>query len=321
MPEIVVLGNFVVDIIGKPIDRLPGRGHLSLLDTLETHVGGNGPNTAGALARLGGAAAAAGAVGQDLYGRFLLEALEGWGVDTRPVLRLPDVATGVTLVPVDTTGERSFIYYRGANARVDAESLDWSALNGVRHLHLCGFYVLPGLDGEPAARLLRAARERGLTTSVDVCWDQRGRWMETLAPCMPHVDLLMPSEEEAARLSDATDPAEMAARLRSLGPREVVVKLGERGCYYLGEEGPLALPALRVEVRETTGAGDCFIAGFLYARLRGWPVERALRFANACGARAVGHVGAVTGMAPAAEIESWAAGVPPRTCVEKEAAG
>src|SRR5438132_6527528 len=115
--QTVVLGNFVVDIIGKPIDRLPERGRLLLIDTLETHVGGNGPNTAGALGKLGARVAVAGRVGEDLYGRFLLERLEGWGVETWPVVRDPEAATGVTLVAVDRSGERSFIHHFGANAR------------------------------------------------------------------------------------------------------------------------------------------------------------------------------------------------------------
>ncbi|HEU4754762.1 MAG TPA: carbohydrate kinase family protein, partial [Armatimonadota bacterium] len=261
-PEIVVLGNFVVDIIGRPIDRLPERGRLLLIDALETHVGGNGPNTAGALGRLGAPVAVAGRVGDDLYGRFLLEHLDGWGVHTGSVTRDPAHATGVTLVPVDSTGERSFLHHFGANAHFGAEDLDWDLIGGARHLHLTGFYVLPALDGEPAARVLAEARRRGLSTSVDVCWDRSGRWLELLRPCLPYTDLLMPSEEEGRRLTGCDEPEQMAARLHELGGRTVVLKLGERGCLYSGPEGVFSVPAYRVQVRDTTGAGDCFCAGF-----------------------------------------------------------
>lgn len=304
-PDIVVLGNFVVDIIGKPIDRLPERGRLLLIDTLETHVGGNGPNTAGALGKLGACVGVIGRVGQDLYGDFLLERLRGWNVDTTLVDRDPQVATGVTLVPVDASGERSFIHHAGANADFGPEHVDWERIRGARHLHLASFFVLPSMDGEPASRVLKEARLRGMTTSVDVCWDREGRWMERLRPCLPHTDFLMPSEEEARELSARTDPGQMAAVFRELGCRAAVIKLGERGCYYAGEDGEMACPAYRVEVRETTGAGDCFIAGFLYARGRGWDTRHALHFANACGARSVGAVGAVTGIGPATDIEDW----------------
>jgi len=304
--EIVVLGNFVVDIIGKPIDRLPERGRLSLIDTLETHVGGNGPNTAGALAKLGADVAVLGRVGDDLYGRFLVEQLRAWGADASRVAWDPEAATGVTLVAVDSTGERSFIHHFGANARFSPADLNWDTLKGVRHLHLASYFILPGWDGAPAAALLAEARRRGVSTSLDVCWDREGRWMDALAPCLPHVDYLLPSEEEAQALTGCSAPEEMTRVLQARGSRTVVIKQGERGCYYAGDDGRRHMPAFHVPVRETTGAGDCFIAGFLHARLQGWETHRALRFANACGARSVQAVGGATGMESAAAIERWA---------------
>jgi sugar/nucleoside kinase (ribokinase family) len=313
MPEILVLGNFVVDIIGKPFDALPERGKLSILDTLVTHPGGNGPNTAGALGRLGAKVSVAGRVGNDLYGRFLAEALGGWGVDTALVVRDPQCATGVTLVAVDSGGERSFIHHFGANAAFTVDDVELDGRSDVRFLHLASFFVLPAIDGESAAGLLRAARERGIATSLDVCWDRTGRWMSLLGPCLPELDRVIPSQDEAAALTSRSVPSEMAAALRDRGARAAIVKCGERGCYYSGPEGKLAVPAYEVDVRDTTGAGDCFIAGVLYGTARGWDLERTLRFANACGGLAVESVGGVAGMRPAAEVEEWARRQPVRS--------
>lgn len=312
MAEIYVIGNFVVDLIGKPIDRLPERGRLLLIDTLETHVGGNGPNTAGALGKLGASVAVGGRVGTDLYGRFMLEQLESWGVDTLPVVREPESTTGLTLVPVDSTGERSFIHHYGANARFGPGDVPWEALAGTRHLHLGGFFVLPRIDGEAAAAIFQEARRRGMTTSLDVCWDREERWMANAAPCLPYVDYCMPSEEEAGRLTGKSDPRAMARVLRDSGCRAVVIKLGERGCRYLDDAAELTSPAYRVPVRETTGAGDCFIAGFLHALCRGRRLPECLQFANACGARSVTAVGGVTAMMHADEISAWSAGLETR---------
>jgi sugar/nucleoside kinase (ribokinase family) len=313
MPEIIVIGNFVVDLIGKPLDRLPERGRLLILDTLETHSGGNGPNTAGALGRLGGDVAVVGRVGEDLYGRFLLERLNGWGVQTDLVIRDPDAATGITVVAVDHAGERSFLHHFGANAQLAAADLPWESVADARFLHLSAFFVLPGLDtpdpdtgAPPAAALLAEARKRGLTTSLDLCWDRTGGWMKTLRPCLPHVDWMLPSEDEAQALTGRDDPKEMAATLLEAGCGAVVIKLGEQGCYYCGPQGELWVPAYQVPVQETTGAGDCFVAGFLLALGRGWDLERSLRFGNACGARAVSAIGAVTGLGEAAAVALWA---------------
>jgi len=317
MPEIIVIGNFVVDLIGKPLDRLPERGRLLILDTLETHSGGNGPNTAGALGRLGGNVAVVGRVGHDLYGRFLLERLNGWGVQTHLVVQDPNAATGITLVAVDHAGERSFLHHFGANADLTATDLPWDAVADARHVHLSAFFVLPGLDTPdpatgrpPAAALLAEARQRGLTTSLDLCWDRTGGWMKTLRPCLPHVDWMLPSEDEARALTGKDDPAEMASILLDAGCGAVVIKLGERGCYYAGPQGKQWVPAYQVPVQETTGAGDCFVAGFLLGLQQHWDLERSLRFGNACGAKAVSAIGAVTGLDHAETVITWAANLP-----------
>lgn len=306
MSDIAVLGNFVVDLIGKPIDALPERGRLSLIDTLETHPGGNGPNTSGALGKLGADVAVLGRVGEDLYGRFLLERLESWHVDTTLVGRDPDACSGVTIVPVDSSGERSFIHAFGANALFGPEHIDWSRLEGIRHLHFGSFFVLPRWGGAELRDLFRQACERGVTTSLDFCWDRDGEWMRRIGR-FEHLDFCMPSEEEARHLTGMAEPDEMAQELVQAGANAAVIKLGERGCVYADRDIFLEVPAFDVGARDTTGAGDCFIAGFLYGLRQGWDLDRRLRFANACGARSVEAVGAVTGMGPAAEVEAWAA--------------
>ena len=307
MAAVLVLGNFVVDLIGKPLDRLPEPGRLLLLDTMETHLGGNGPNTAGALARLGGDVAVGGRVGEDVHGRFLVDQLTEWGVETAVVVRDAERPTGMTLVAVNSAGERSFLHHYGANAAFGPDDVAWDhpVLGGLRHLHLASHFVLPAMDGVPAASLLREARRRGLTTSLDTAWDFEERWMEVLKPCLPHVDWFTPSHEEAARLSGRDDPAEQAAVFRDLGAREVVIKLGEQGCYAAGSWGELRLPAYDVPVRDTTGAGDCFVAGLLYQRLSGADWEAALRFANACGGLSVSAVGGVSALRPAPAVREW----------------
>jgi len=316
--RVVVFGNFVADVIAKPLERLPERGQLLILDTIQTHVGGNAPNTAGALGKLGESVSVGGRVGLDPYGDFLLAQLAGWGVETGPVLRDPEAATGVTLVAVDRTGERSFLHHFGANAAVTAADLNWDMVADASHFHLASFFVLPALDGAGAAALFKAARQRGCTTSLDVCWDREGRWLMSLGPALPHVDFFFPSEAEALALTGERQAHDAAAALRAGGCGAVLIKRGERGTYYLGpgttgrptarSGAPVVAretPAFPVAVRDSTGAGDCCIAGFLYGWRRGWDLERILRFANGCGARSVASFGGVTGIVSAPLMEEW----------------
>jgi len=313
MADFVIVGNCVVDLIARPVESLPPPGQLLYVEAIESHVGGNGPNTAAALAKLGAAAAAIGRVGCDAPGDWLLAALERLGVDSRGIRRDPQNATAITLVCVDGSGERRFLHHLGANAALTAADVSDEALRRARHLHLASHFALPALDGEPAASLLRRARAAGLTTSLDVCWDAHGRWLDLLRPCLRWTDLFLPNEQEAQALTGESEPRAMARRLHALGVATVVIKRAERGCYASGGEREWEVPAFAVPARDSTGAGDCFVAGFLYARRAGWEMERALRFACACGALCVQELGAVTALRSAAEIVAWMERAPVRT--------
>lgn len=295
MTDVVCLGILVADAIARPVDGLPSRGGLELVDEISLHGGGCALNTASALVRLGLTSAVVGKVGADPFGDFVLQLLDERGVDRRGVLQDPDVSTSATVVLVDSGGERTFLHLPGANGRLCREELDEDALFAGRALHVAGALVMPALDGEPTAAVLAEARARGLTTSLDTVWDATGRW-ERLLPSLPHLDLFVPSLAEGAAITDRTEPESVAAWLRERGVGTVALKLGADGCFVSSEEFEGYVAAPPVTAIDGTGAGDAFAAGLLYGRLRGWPLERAAAFANAAGALAATAVGAVEGV-------------------------
>jgi len=293
--DVVCLGILVADAIARPVDELPARGTLALVDEVSLTGGGCALNTASGLARLGLSAAVAGKIGADALGDFLTGLLDARGVDRRGVVRDPATPTSATVVLVGSDGERTFLHAPGANARLRVEDLDTDLLFSGRALHLAGALVLEELDGEPAAALLAEARRRGLLTSVDTVYDPTGRW-ERLHPLLPHVDLFAPSLAEARGVSGQDDPAAAAGWLRDRGVGAVAVKMGANGCYAAGEGFEGSVEALPVQAVDGTGSGDAFVAGLLYGRLAGWSFERSVRFANAAGALSMTAVGAVEGV-------------------------
>jgi sugar/nucleoside kinase (ribokinase family) len=293
--DVVCLGILVADAIARPVGELPERGSLGLVEEISLHGGGCALNTASALVRLGLSAGAAGKVGDDPLGGFLLALLDERGVGRDGVLTDPAVATSASIVLVDSSGERTFLHLPGASARLRAEELDRSYLFSGRCLHLAGALVMEALDGEPAARLLAEARSRGLMTSLDTVWDATGRW-ERVLPALPHVDLFAPSLAEGRAITGEEEPAAIASSLRERGVGAVVLKCGASGCYASGDGVEGALQAFPVTAVDGTGAGDAFVAGLLYGRLAGWSLERSARFANAVGALATMAVGAVEGV-------------------------
>ena len=294
MVDVVCLGILVADVIARPVDELP-HGAVSLMDDVSLHGGGCALNTATGLTRLGLSVAVVGKVGQDTFGDFLLGLLDERGLDTRGVLRDPTVPTSATVVLVDRAGERSFLHLPGANGALSAEELPLVGVFAGRALHVAGALVMPALDGAPTARLLAAARRRGVRTSLDTVYDATGRW-ERIEPCLPYLDLLTVSLAEAQGISGEREPASAAAWFRDRGVAEVALKLGADGCYVAGAEFEGEVPAFPVHAIDGTGAGDAFAAGVLYGRLAGWPLADAARLANAAGALATTAVGATEGL-------------------------
>jgi sugar/nucleoside kinase (ribokinase family) len=153
-----------------------------------------------------------------------------------------------------------------------------------------------------APEMLRAAKAAGLATSIDTQWDHEGLWMKSLEPCLPHTDLLFVNEDEGRELTGYCSPPEIARHLRGLGAGEVVVKLGAKGCFVSG----FSMPALPVSVVDTTGAGDCFVGGYLAALHRGMNHREAAAVANRVGALAVQKLGASSAMEELFPTEFWA---------------
>lgn len=293
--EVVCLGIVVADVIARPVDELPARGKLGLVEEVALRGGGCALNTGGALVRLGLKAAVVGKVGDDALGDFLLGLLDERGVDGRGVLRSASVPTSATVVLVDAAGERTFLHLPGANGTLAADELDRDLLFAGRALHVAGSLVMPALDGPPTAALLAEAKARGLHTSLDPVWDASGRW-ERLHAALPHLDLFAPSVDEGRAISGEREPAAVAGWLRARGSRAVVLKLGPEGCYASGEGFEGFVEPFAVRAVDGTGAGDAFVAGLLFGRLSGWPLDRSARLANAVGALATTAVGAYEGL-------------------------
>jgi sugar/nucleoside kinase (ribokinase family) len=292
MPDVVCLGILVADVIARPIDSFPATGSLQLVESISLRGGGCGLNTATALTRLGLSAAVAGKVGADPFGEFLLRLLDERGVDRRGVLQDPTAPTSATVVLVAPHGERTFLHVSGANSQLGSDELDSNLLYSGRVLHIAGALVMDALDGDPLAEVLAEAKRRGLTTCLDTVWDATGRW-ERILPCLAFADVFAPSLAEAAAITGEHDVESIVQTLRSAGARDVVLKLGSRGCYVAGSG---YVDPVRVRAVDSTGAGDAFVAGLLFGLLQGWRLERAARLANAAGALATTAIGASEGL-------------------------
>ena len=295
--DVLSLGIYVVDVLGRPIDEFPEKGKLALFDELEIHTGGCANNTAIALTRLGLAAGAMGKVGTDAFGDLILQKLMDDGVDTVGMQQDPDSSTSFTFVAVASDGERTFYHYIGANGELCEADLDWEVIKSAKILHIAGALVMPRFDGAPMANVLQKAKTLGITTSLDTAYDATGKWMETLEPCLPYVDMFMPSIVEAQQLTGLSDAREIAQFLRrNYGIHTIAIKMGEDGSYVSTPEREHFAKAYSVTAVDATGAGDAYVAGFLAGTLMGWDLKATAELASATGAACVTAIGTTAGI-------------------------
>lgn len=296
--KVLVAGAINTDLVARAA-HAPGAGETVTGREFQIFGGGKGANQAVSAARSGARVAMLGAVGQDDFGRARIRDLEADGIDVRHIVRLADAPSGVALIMLEDSGENRILYVPGSTLSISAEQVE-KALDDV-----VPTVVLATLEPPVAAldRLLSRAKIAGVPVVLNATPEPLlGR--ELAARC----DLLVVNETEAAQLAQIEQGTatweEVASSLRSLGPEAVVITLGEDGAVLGTAEGFERFPTPRVEVVDTTGAGDAF-CGALAAQLAAQKLVRdAVQYGIAAGALAVTRAGAQPSMPTLAEIEA-----------------
>ena len=292
--DAVVFGNVTLDVICQTVDEVP-RHELIAFEHVVVSPGGCGSNVAVGLAAQGVSTALVARMGCDDASRLLQATWDRFGLDWRYVNQIQGIPTGTSVGLVDSQFQPRFIHTSGANATLTGDDLKPDSLmaEGARWLHVAGFFVLPGLLDERLPWALAGCQELGMVTSLDVVRSPRLSHPEYLWPAMPHLNVFFCNANEAWRLTGEELPDRAAQALRTHGAQSVIIKLGEDGCYAVGPDFAGVIPAPRVAVVDTTGAGDAFAAGFIAASLQGAHLEAACTAGNQAGAKTVGSLGAI----------------------------
>ncbi len=334
-PIIAVCGHIAVDIIpafpsaGKvSIGTLLSPGNLVEVGSAAIATGGAVSNTGVALHRLGAQVALIGKVGDDVFGEMTVRTLDR--IDpalASRLIRARGEASSYTLVISPPETDRIFLHCPGVNDTFSDEDVPYGDLRDFGHFHFGYPPLMKRMIEEGGVRLermLSRIKGMGISTSLDMALPGAGTgayeldWPRILEKALPHVDLFMPSLEEALLMADkpvyedllrsfgkeelcGKAPVEtirsLAERLLGYGCGMVVLKLGSSGLYVRSAERELWAPCFRAEVVGTTGAGDSTIAGFLYGTRNGLPLERTMTAAVAVGAFSVEAADATEGIA------------------------
>ncbi|MBE3571675.1 MAG: carbohydrate kinase family protein [Moorella humiferrea] len=296
----LVTGDLNLDLIIKDLEAMPDPGQELFIPDVYFSVGGSAANTAVALAKLGEQVSLHGYRSDDYFSQYISKTLEEMGVDTSLLQVVAGYKTGLSIA-LTSSKDRSFISYQGSNAAY-RPLIPAGELKHFTHLHISALNWKINLAAY--RQLLQAAREQGLSTSLDTGWSEFAAMREEILGLLTLVDIFFPNEAEALALT-GKESWEKALKVLGEQVRVAVITRGRRGVAVQSERERFSLPAFAVQSVDAVGAGDAFAAGFLSAYSKGWDLKKCALWASACGALAATRWGGATGAPTAAEVQAF----------------
>jgi sugar/nucleoside kinase (ribokinase family) len=290
--DLLVLGDANPDLVLTG-DVAPAFGQAeTLVDGARLTIGGSGAIMACGAARLGLRTAFVGVIGDDVFGRFMLDELAAREVDVSRVAVDPNRPTGLSVI-LSRRDDRAILTSVGTIGDLHGDLVDREFLRAARHLHVSAYFLQERLRPD-LPTLFDEAHEAGATTSIDPNWDPAHEWDGGLLALLSRTDCFFPNSTEARAIT-GVDDVDVAAQALAEHGGVVAMKFGQGGGLAMKGDEVVRSEAIAANVADTTGAGDSFDAGFLAGFVQGWALDRCLALAVACGSlstRAVGGTGA-----------------------------
>lgn len=294
--DVLCIGVALVDAIVQGFDPEPVSVSGYRSESCSLNVGGEAVNEVLALSKLGVNAGILCYLGMDMAGEMIESTLKQYGAGTRAIQWEKEHATPITAMLVRKDSSRSSITNPAHKYNFHPEKVDIPGYAS-KVITLGSLFRAPFDDPEVIKAVLTAVKKQELTVIADTKLPNfRVLQLEDLADSLPFIDYITPNEDEARYYTGKETPEEMADVFLKYGVKNVIIKLGGKGCYFQNQKEAFYLPGFDVHAIDSTGAGDNFIAGFISEILRGNQVRDALVFANACGAICTTGAGAGTAL-------------------------
>lgn len=255
--DVLCLGAAVVDIPLRPVSREVFDIESYPVDNIAMAVGGDAMNESTIISRLGCKTGLMAAIGDDAAGAFILRSCDEDNI----------------------------------------EHVNFDKIKEAKILSLASIFNCPLLDGKTLEKIFSFAKEHGMTITADMIMPRLGETLDDIAGALQYVDYFFPNYDEACLMTGEKDEAKVADKLFSYGIKNVVMKIGTRGCYIRNKDGVMIVPACKgITAVDTIGAGDNFASGFIAALLQGKDIKECAEYANCTAAIAVQHPGATSGV-------------------------
>jgi len=308
MTQVVSFGAHIADALAWPFTEVPPGQQLAMLEQIKFTVAGTAAAPSVNLAKLGHDVATVGRIGKDSIGDFVRTTMTSYGVNTAHLTVDPHLQTSSSLLPIRLDGSRPALHVIGANAALTEDDVPWDIVAEAEVFHLGGAFILPGIDGEPMARILKRVKELGVITTVDFLMSPRSDAGDIIGPSLPYIDYLMPNIEEAGWLAGSEDRATIINWLHDHGSPCTILTLGVEGVSIgVKGESEVVLPAFDIDVMDTTGCGDAFTSGFISGLLEDLDLTGCAERGLACGSLVATGLGSDVGIVDKNQVEQFRA--------------
>ena len=304
--QVASVGLTILDVLGRPVTAIPEGGGLDFIDEIRLTVAGTAAGTVIDMAKLGLSTMLVGAVGDDEKGRFVINTLNGFGVETSAIQTIAGVPTSATILNVRPNGDRPALHQRGASDYFTMSPKVADQIAGCKVVHVGGNGLLRDFDGPPTAKLLAAAKKSGAITTYDLLAPSADV-LTDLESYLPNIDYFMPAMEEAAEICGLDDPDAIADFFLERGATACIFKWGAMGSFYATPTQRERIPAFKTAVVDTTGCGDAYCAGFVSGIVDGLEPLEACRRGTAAASLVATGLGSDAGLVDLAGLQSFLA--------------
>ena len=301
--DVLVIGDANVDLILRGEDIVPDFGQAEkLVEDASMELGGSAAIFACGASRLGLKVGFLGKLGEDSFGEFLKNVMDERGIDTSQILMAPGRRTGLT-VHLSQPHDRAMLTFPGTINEFSCDEIDDRLFFHTRLVHLGSYYLQTALQ-PGLADFFNGVKAKGAKISLDPGWDPTEKWNGNLGKVLDQIDVFLPNDHEATRItsSETTSQALNELNRYSLLP---VIKLGDKGACSMWKEEFISQPVYKVRNVDSTGAGDSFNAGFVFAYLQEKDIRDCLRWGCACGALSTMYPGGIEGQPTRVDVESF----------------
>jgi ribokinase len=290
--DVIGFGALNVDKLYK-VNKIAGPEEEGFIKGFEEACGGSAANTVVGLARLGCKVGFIGKVANDREGKMLMEDFRREGVNTKGIIRADAGRSGTVMGFVDERGERALYVDPGVNDTISFKEIDMGYACQAKFIHLTSF--VGKMSFETQKRLVENLPE-DVKVSLDPGELYARKGIKALNPILKRTVVFMPNSRELTLLTGIEDHVKGAEKMLELGVKIVAVKLGGKGCYVTDRRESHHVEAFKVQIVDTTGAGDAFCAGFLYGLLNNKSLKECAKLGNFVASRCIMKMGARTGL-------------------------